>query len=71
MRWGKEREGMGLPVWDEGHLTVRMLQARLKLLELCKMSKGSKVVAISGQDLSSDSCPLALPYSVSLSLSLL
>lgn len=44
--------------------------SKVKLRELCKMSKGSKVVAISGQDLSSDSCPLVLPYSLSLCLSL-
>ena len=35
--------------------------SKVKLRELCKMSKGSKVVRISGQDLSSDSCPPLSP----------
>jgi hypothetical protein len=58
---GERRDGF--TSFAEGHVTAHA-PSKVKLRELCKMSKGSKVVAISGQDLSSDSCPLALSRSL-------
>jgi len=67
--WGGARREKGWVYlfWRRSRHSAHV-PSKVKLRELCKMSKGSKVVAISGQDLSSDSCPLILPYSVSLPL---
>jgi hypothetical protein len=48
--WGTEREGDGFTCFDEGHVTARMLQARLNFVNCCEMNNGCKVVAIWGQD---------------------
>jgi hypothetical protein len=53
---------------DEGHALLRMsmLQARLNFCELYKVSSGSKVVWISGQDLIFWVLPLFLTHAVSV-----
>lgn len=66
---GARREEGWVYLFRRRSLYCAHAPSKVKLRELCKMSKGSKVVTISGQDLSSDSCPFVLPYSLSLSLS--
>jgi hypothetical protein len=68
-RWGGARREKGwVYLFRRRSPHFAHAPSKVKLREPCKMSKGSKVVTISGQDLSSDSCPLVLPYSLSLSL---